>query len=671
MKVAKAKNAKKAQPIKKQQAVKPKPQPKNAKAVVEKKNVKAAALGAQPKTAKALTKKPQTPTKAVPKAPAKKPVPPKVVNKKTPSAASKAKGNSQKTDKTPAKQKSPERTRSTRSKTPVLPAPTPKATPSKLKPATTPKSPAKNDKATPSKANATPAKVDVVLPAKRGRASTQDATPDKKQKVSDTEAKIVKQTVKGRVAVDAEYTNASGVRVFDDGIKAWSVTMNQTKMNTNNNKYYIIQLLQSESDKGLYYVWMRWGRVGFKGMSGCLQFRDIDRAKHQYESKRRSKLNGGYIEIEIVYDNEEQPQEETKKPAKGKKKASKTTKVLDPRLKRLVELIFDKAAIVNTLKEIGYDSKKMPLGKLSKNTLNAGLAVLKRIEAVIDGNSREDLSALSGEFFSLIPHDFGFRHMSNFIIRTKPELKRKIDMIESLSEMKIASTLLSEGEEFEDPTLEYYSSLKCDLKPVEASDDKHRLVTEYITNTHASTHSSYKLKVQDIFEIDRDGEEARFKSEIPNRMLLWHGSRLTNWVGILSQGLRIAPPEAPVSGYMFGKGVYFADMVSKSANYCFTNPSNNVGILMLCEVAMGKMRELTNADYNASNLPKGYHGTKGCGSTAPPETSYVDHDGMKVPIGAGERTDKQGGLLYNEYIVYDVAQIRMKYLIKTEFVYRQ
>ena len=29
-------------------------------------------------------------------------------------------------------------------------------------------------------------------------------------------------------------------------------------------------------------------------------------------------------------------------------------------------------------------------------------------------------------------------------------------------------------------------------------------------------------------------------------MLLWHGSRMTNWVGILSQGLRIAPPEAPV-----------------------------------------------------------------------------------------------------------------------------
>ncbi len=36
------------------------------------------------------------------------------------------------------------------------------------------------------------------------------------------------------------------------------------------------------------------------------------------------------------------------------------------------------------------------------------------------------------------------------------------------------------------------------------------------------------------------------------RQLLWHGSRLSNWVGILSQGLRVAPPEAPVTGYMVG-----------------------------------------------------------------------------------------------------------------------
>lgn len=39
---------------------------------------------------------------------------------------------------------------------------------------------------------------------------------------------------------------------------------------------------------------------------------------------------------------------------------------------------------------------------------------------------------------------------------------------------------------------------------------------------------------------------------VSTRTLLWHGSRLSNWVGILSQGLRVAPPEAPVTGYMVG-----------------------------------------------------------------------------------------------------------------------
>lgn len=36
--------------------------------------------------------------------------------------------------------------------------------------------------------------------------------------------------------------------------------------------------------------------------------------------------------------------------------------------------------------------------------------------------------------------------------------------------------------------------------------------------------------------------------------------------------------------FQFGKGIYFADMSSKSANYCFANQNNNVGLLLLCEV---------------------------------------------------------------------------------------
>lgn len=38
----------------------------------------------------------------------------------------------------------------------------------------------------------------------------------------------------------------------------------------------------------------------------------------------------------------------------------------------------------------------------------------------------------------------------------------------------------------------------------------------------------------------------------------------------------------------FGKGIYFADMCSKSANYCFASKVKNEGLLVLSEVNIRK-----------------------------------------------------------------------------------
>ena len=35
----------------------------------------------------------------------------------------------------------------------------------------------------------------------------------------------------------------------------------------------------------------------------------------------------------------------------------------------------------------------------------------------------------------------------------------------------------------------------------------------------------------------------------------------------------------------FGKGIYFADMSSKSANYCYATRTKNIGLLLLSEVS--------------------------------------------------------------------------------------
>lgn len=52
--------------------------------------------------------------------------------------------------------------------------------------------------------------------------------------------------------------------------------------------------------------------------------------------------------------------------------------------------------------------------------------------------------------------------------------------------------------------------------------------------------------------------------------------------------------------FQFGKGIYFADLVSKSAQYCFTSKENPVGLMLLSEVALGEIHELTKAKVSSN-----------------------------------------------------------------------
>lgn len=61
--------------------------------------------------------------------------------------------------------------------------------------------------------------------------------------------------------------------------------MLQTNVGNNNNKYYIIQLLE-ETGKNAYYVWQRWGRVGYKGQTNLVATGgDLDKAKQAFTKK--------------------------------------------------------------------------------------------------------------------------------------------------------------------------------------------------------------------------------------------------------------------------------------------------------------------------------------------------------------------------------------------------
>ncbi|CAF4575669.1 unnamed protein product, partial [Rotaria magnacalcarata] len=104
----------------------------------------------------------------------------------------------------------------------------------------------------------------------------------------------------------------------------------------------------------------------------------------------------------------------------------------------------------------------------------------------------------------------------------------------------------------------------------------------YLQSTHASTHQQYKMEIEHIFKIERENEDKMF-NDVGNKMLLWHGSRLTNIAGIMSQGLRIAPPEAPVVSKIslerepFGKPISIILMIRRR----FSRKNVDIQILKL------------------------------------------------------------------------------------------
>ncbi|CAF2149039.1 unnamed protein product [Rotaria magnacalcarata] len=356
---------------------------------------------------------------------------------------------------------------------------------------------------------------------------------------------------------------------------------------------------------------------------------------------------------------------------------SKNPSRLSQPVQDLIRLIFNVGTMEHTLLSFDIDLTKMPLGKLSRSQLNMAYKVLTELQTLINSGATNKTLIIdaSNRFYTLIPHDFGLAKPK--LLDNNDLIQSKTQMIDNLLDIEIAYSILkgSIDEKNEHPIDAHYKKLNCTIESIDKNVEVFKRIEQYMINTHASSHNQYALSLKELFKVVRAEEDDRFQKweTVKNRQLLWHGSRTTNFAGILSQGLRIAPPEAPTTGYMFGKGVYFADMVSKSANYCFAKRDTPEGLMLLCEVALGQMYECYNAkSLSAETLPTDTQSTKGCGQTIPdPKENYYTDDGVLIPMGHGVNANiKHSSLLYNEYIVYNTDQVKLKYLLRVEFNYK-
>eukprot|EP00056_Hartaetosiga_gracilis_P009723 m.140390 g.140390 ORF g.140390 m.140390 type:complete len:112 (-) comp13180_c2_seq7:97-432(-) len=92
---------------------------------------------------------------------------------------------------------------------------------------------------------------------------------------------------------------------------------------------------------------------------------------------------------------------------------------------------------------------------------------------------------------------------------------------------------------------------------------------------------------------------------------------------------------------------------------------------MLVEAALGDMYERTHAEF-VTTLPHGKHSTFGKGKTHPnPKKDITLDDGVVVPLGEGVSSKvTNSSLLYNEYIVYNTSQVRIRYLLRVNFKFK-
>jgi poly [ADP-ribose] polymerase len=345
-----------------------------------------------------------------------------------------------------------------------------------------------------------------------------------------------------------------------------------------------------------------------------------------------------YIERNYNPDSESEDEDAADPSAAGDDAAARAPAkcTLERPVRELMELIFNQQYFAQAMTDLNYDANKLPLGKLSKATINRGFQALKDLAALLQDPGLAQtiygqplataIEQLSNSYYSLIPHAFGRNRPP--IIRTNDLLKKEIELLESLGDMKEAAALMKSNLKDDGgihPLDRQFQGLGMDeMEPVDRGSAEFTELFEYLNNSKGSTHN-HQYRVQDIFRIQRHGEldrfeQSQFSKVASNRRLLWHGSRVTNFGGILGQGLRIAPPEAPVSGYMFGKGIYLADMSSKSANYCCSHSSGGTALLLLCEAELGTpMQELLYASYNAGEdaKAKGMYSTWGKGSIGP------------------------------------------------------
>lgn len=267
-------------------------------------------------------------------------------------------------------------------------------------------------------------------------------------------------------------------------------------------------------------------------------------------------------------------------------------------VEHLMNLIFDINFTKKTIEELNVDTDKICLDQFSLKQIIDAMMVIEEIWHQINrAEAQERFIDLSTSYYTLIPYKQKAKIISTYV-QVTAEVRNLKGLFAIVQSYKLIRDEISSNLSI----IDRYYRLNTEIIPITRTDYEYQLLEEYALVTNHQMNDEYELEIDEIFKLSRQGEGERFEpfKNCTNRYLLWHGSFLSNFVSILRHGLRIAPADVPRLGKKFGKGIYFADMLSKSTKFCVTGKENRTGLMLLCEVAVGDADELTETTLNSN-----------------------------------------------------------------------
>ena len=478
------------------------------------------------------------------------------------------------------------------------------------------------------------------------------------------------------------------------GVKAWKVgesghpafpkdfeivrkaVLQVTDIKTNHNKYYGIEL---HAAGGRYRVFTHYGRTDDldvnpdSGQKECRYFATCPEAEAAYQAIYREKTGPrkGYKELSLASSrigsakargssSGEVDAKTIEKLARAKAAAGEVVDQpkslgLHPGVQELVRYVYAEAtnALTSTVAaRITAHGIETPLGILTVGQVEKGEAILAQIYPLIQqgevSKRRGRLEELSGEFYTVIPHRIGRSRgaVSAAVIDSVAAFGQKQETLQLMKDMLQVNG--EAGSVLYDARIDQqYLSLKCDLGWLDPDSPQYREVAKHVTDSQVGWRS---IKVRSVYTLRRPGEWGEYdacSAGLDNRRLLFHGSGVQNWVGILSRGILL--PKVVVkmgvrrtdAGWL-GNGIYFGDAATTAAQYTTPGRSRKTSLMTVARVALGRMKDYTKITYGLSAPPDGYQSCHGVRGTWKRSSEFAD----------------------DEYVVYDTRQQRLEYLVE-------